>query len=685
MANSGYTDVKVTNWDTLRFRWEVGSQSITSNSTTVKWALELIAASNGRISATSTQSWSVTVNGQEYTGSSNVGIANNATKTLASGSTVVPHNSDGSKTFSYSFEQYFGITFSGVWITTKSGSGSGVLPNIARTSVPSVSKSSVDMGGSVTIYTNRQSTALTHDLAYSFAGGGYVAITTGVGASYTWTVPDLASKIPNAVSGVLTIRCITKNGSTTVGTSTVAITVNVPGSVLPTISDVTVAEATDGLAAQFGAYIQNKSTLAVAIKAAGAKGSTISNYSTVVNGMGTYDGQSITTAVLQYSGERELTVYVTDSRGRVASKTIKITVLEYSPPSTSEFKAFRCDATGTPLDDGVYLGLSYAYRVEPLGGKNTAGMVIEYKRSTRSDYEGTVATGSDLEGSGIRFFTTPTFSTDYQYDIRMTVTDWFGASTSYTVRLSAADVILDISADGTGLGIGKVSQRPGVTEFGREMRDRFDTRIGNGLAVYTGSGTNAIDPNTTLEPLIVTDKNVPARQYYYHYAKDSLPFWYVFTQFYSTKSVDANRVQYALPYSTPDSFWLRTFLNGEWSDWTQTPAKTGEWDLGIWHIVTWSDGRVELTGTYEINNLACNTALGNWYRTAVFTPGYFPLELDGPPTVTVAYESDGYGAMLWATTEASAWNTASYYLIRPTSTTIASGKVVMRVAGHLKN
>lgn len=467
MAKSGYTDVTVTSWDTLRFSWEISSQSIAANTTTVAWKMQLIAGSSGRISATSTSPWEVTVNGTRYTGSENIGISNNATKTLASGSTVISHNSDGTKSFSYSFSQTFNITFSGNYISTKSGSGSGTLDTIARTSTPWLSAESVDMGGKVTIHTARQSTSLTHDLAYSFAGGSYVTFATGVGDYYTWTTPDLASSIPNATSGTVTIRCITKSGGSTVGTKTLTMTLKVPSTVVPTISTVATAEATAGLAAQFGAFVKLKSKIKATITAAGAKGSTIKSYSSTFNGK-TYSGASWTSAEVSSSGSLSIVVKVTDSRGRTASKTVTITVQDYDTPAIYALQAHRINADGTENQEGVYISVRYKYGITTLGGKNTASMVLEYKRSTETEWA-TLLTSTALSADTTVQITDRTFSIDYQYDLRMVVNDWFGPGQPYTIVLGGGAVIMDFRADGKGLGLFKTSEREGV-EFGASAK-----------------------------------------------------------------------------------------------------------------------------------------------------------------------------------------------------------------------
>ena len=95
------------------------------------WKLELIAYNYGAISSSASKNWSVNVNGESYSGTNTIGIGNNQTKTLASGTTRIYHNSDGTKSFNYSFSQQFDINFNG-WIGTKSGSGSATLDTIPR-------------------------------------------------------------------------------------------------------------------------------------------------------------------------------------------------------------------------------------------------------------------------------------------------------------------------------------------------------------------------------------------------------------------------------------------------------------------------------------------------------------------------------------------------------------------------
>jgi len=566
MAANGSKSVSVTSWDTLKFNWWIVSQNVANNTTVVGWNMQLVAGTSGKISSTASKDWSVTVNGTKYSGTNTVGIGNNATKTLASGTTSVAHNSDGTKSFNYSFSQEFAITFSGASIGTKSGSGSGTLTTIPRATTPTLSASSVNMGSSVTINTPRASSGFTHDLAYSFAGSGWVAIDTGVGTSKTWTVPDLATRIPNATSGTMTIRCITKNGSTSIGTKTVLLTVKVPTSVVPTISAVALAEATSGLAAQFGAYIQNKSTVKATITAAGAKGSTIKSYSTTFLGK-TYTGSSWTSDLLTKSGSLSMVTKVTDSRGRTASKTTTLTVLAYTKPQVTEFVVRRVNEDGLMDSNGTRASFSYAYTVAPLGNKNTAAMTITYKRSTETTWSSSILNGSSLNGSGV-VLSTVNFPNDYQYDLRIQVKDWFGATSTYTAVLPSGAVIFDIRADGLGIAFGKTSELEGV-EFGWAPKGAV---FGLGEAMeaipsnanlndYTQVGIYACRSNTTVETLYnrPSDFAFTMRVYSGLGNKDTAgSYWYL--------------LQEVRPYQAAEPTYRRTL----------TRNSSGAWSYGGW-------------------------------------------------------------------------------------------------------
>lgn len=498
------------------------SLSVTQKSQSVEGNYSII-----RIYWTSTQSgqsynnytrtayYYVSVNGgSSTTYSVSYNLPKNSTKTIVDTTIKVAHKTDGT-----------GYVRVSTWMDTSISAGtieksqSLTLTTIPRATTPTLSASSADMGDDVTISLPRASSSFTHDLAYQFNGGSWVSITTGVGTSHAWTVPDVASSIPEATSGTMRIRCITKSGDTTIGTKYVSMTANVPSSVVPTVSAVSHLEATSGLATQFAAYIRNKTKLTVTVTASGAKGSTISEYQTTLQNK-TYTAKSFTSDVLATAGSLTIKSRVKDSRGRWSSwKSVNITVLDYSTPKIQVLEAYRCDSTGAAMDDGPYIAVRYQYSVASLNNKNTAAMTVKYKRSTATEYT-SLLTGTALSANTTAKPTTPTFSTDYEYNLQMTVKDWFGAQTVAVTVLPSGKVILDIKADGLGIAFGKTAEETGI-DFGWGIVDQVKSfgslsgqyRTHDGLLLQWGNvnitPTAADTPTTVVVKFPLTYASTP--------------------------------------------------------------------------------------------------------------------------------------------------------------------------------
>lgn len=444
------------------------SQNIDNNTSNVS-VTATVYWSYGSWNATGQCYGSITIDGTKYSWSGlsfNKNATTSGSQTIMTKTVNVSHNNDGTKTLNCSASFYTGVSAG-----TVTDTASKTLTTIPRATTPTLSASSADMGTSVTISLPRAASSLTHNLAYKFGSEtAYTSIATGVGTSRSWTVPDKASSIPNATSGQFTIRVQTVSSGKVIGTKYAYLTGKVPSSVVPTVSAVSHAEATSGLAAQFGAYIQNKSKLSVSVTASGAKSSTISEYQTTVQGK-TYTAKSFTSDILTGSGTLAIKSRVKDSRGRWSDwESVSITVLAYAIPKIQALEAYRCNASGVAQDDGTYIAVRYQYSVTSLDSKNTAAMTVKYKLSAATGYT-SLLTGTALSANTTAKPATPTFSTDYQFDIQMTVKDWFGAETVAATVLPSGKVILDLKADGLGIAFGKTSEQAGI-EFGWDIVDQ---------------------------------------------------------------------------------------------------------------------------------------------------------------------------------------------------------------------
>ena len=205
------------------------SQSIANNTSNVTVSVRFYRTNTGYTSY-GTGTVYCKINGTQYSAAvtpsqkiTNSGIVL-FTKTLD-----ISHGSDGKKTLICS------AWISHDVVTSSEQSYSQALSTIYRAST--VSATAAKMGGTSTITIDRKSSSFTHTLKYTF-GGTTATIKTGVGASYPWPVPDLASKCNNALSGKATITCITYNGSTAIGTETCDVTLTVPSESPPTASNV---------------------------------------------------------------------------------------------------------------------------------------------------------------------------------------------------------------------------------------------------------------------------------------------------------------------------------------------------------------------------------------------------------------------------------------------------------------
>ena len=106
---------------------------------------------------------------------------------------------------------------------------------------------------------------------------------------------------------------------------------------------------------------------------------------------------------------------------------------------------------------------------------------------------------------------------------------------------------------------------------------------------------------------------------------------------------------------------------------------------GKWTYKKWSNGDAELWGTYTVSGVACSNSFGNaMYRSDALTMPSFPFSVYNA-NLTASYESDGYGAMLWAVTTTTETSPPGYYLIRITNSTITSGKINFHVVGKWMN
>lgn len=328
---------------------EQGAQNIANNTTIVNWRVTVsrpVYFHTYNLQGDSTLSLSL--DGRNVHSSNPTWEVWDGEATLASGSSTISHNADGTKTFALS------CTFNpnnGLHKTMT------VRANVSLTTIPrssSVRVSAGVIGSSVTININRQNSSFKHTVRYKWAGkSGTIA--SNVDTSATWTIPvDFANDIPNSASGTGTIFVDTYSGSTKTGTQSTTFTASVPGNVKPTFSGVTLSDlnsAAQNLISNSDTFIQVISNIKVAFNGAkGAYGSSITGYRAEIVGKNqatNSNGGSL--GIMNYHGTIKIRASVSDSRGRWSdTREVSVTVLEYFAPALS-FSIARTGSTSSTL------------------------------------------------------------------------------------------------------------------------------------------------------------------------------------------------------------------------------------------------------------------------------------------------------------------------------------------------
>lgn len=411
---------------------------------------------------------------------------NKATVQLASWTGAISHGSDGSKKLDCS--GLFSISGSS-YLSGGSIRCSIQLESIPRATKPTLSDSTVALGSEVTINISPAVSSWTHNIYYRIGTGDWVRFATGVKSNYSWTVPlGIASSYPTATKGTITIGLNTYNGSTQIGgTQTVNLNITIPASVAPSVSAVTVSEAASGLS-NFG-FVQTKSKLKIVASASGAYSSSIRSY--VYNiGSQSYSGLENTYTmgeVVRDSGTVAVTVTVTDSRGRTASKMVSITVLAYSPPQITHFECSRCgDANGSANANGQYLKVTFGYSVSPLNNKNQANCLLKYSVYDDGKWGG-LTSGTQYTYSGTYISATAILNTASTYQVGLVVTDSFGTASFYK-EIGTAVRLLSYIVKRFAIAIGKIPEIDNIFDVALESIFRKKVTMNSDLQVNGNSG-----------------------------------------------------------------------------------------------------------------------------------------------------------------------------------------------------
>ena len=321
------------------------SQDIASNSSRVSWRATVDRDGGYRTwNAENGSVLSVWLNGSSVYKSNLSFETEGQETTLASGEANIPHNSDGTKTFSVwaSFDANNGI-HGNITISTKY-----TLSSLPRSSAVAGLDGDRNLGSRHTIRIDRKASSFTHQVWYRVFGSDWIDLGKNHETSVSFTPSlDLARHLPKSSSGVMDICIRTYNGTTQIGSDVYSNGwyFKIPDSVKPTFTGLSLTDM-NTVARQLlsgNDFLQIISDIQVNFNnASGAYGSTITGYrAEIVNKKMVVTKNGGSFGIMNFSGLATIRAYVVDSRGKQSdTKDITINVIEYYAPSFS-FSALR--------------------------------------------------------------------------------------------------------------------------------------------------------------------------------------------------------------------------------------------------------------------------------------------------------------------------------------------------------
>lgn len=388
---------------------------------------------------------------------------------------TVTHNSDG--TCKVAISGYVGLT--GTSLGAGNVSSTITLPTIPRKTAVSVGGTKT-FGSAVTINHAGASSSFTHNIKY-YIGSASGTIGTGrTGTSTSWTIPkSLQSQIPNTTSGTIKIVLETVSGGSIIGSSETTFSAGIASDCVPSVSGATFSDAMSKPSGVTG-YYQNYSKLKSVITAAGVYGSTIKSYRVVVGSNIDVSSTSntVTTGTLWSSGTFSVTIYVTDSRGKTASKTYtnNITVTAYTPPKVDSFSYKRMelvDGVESPSNMGTIGYISFTRTFSSTATSKS----VRFLYKTKSASSWTAITLSDQNYSNYKF--SSALSSADAYILRVELKDMLSTVTK-DIEMANIFPLISMNPQGNGLAFGKEATTQNIIEIA------MDTFVDNKLILRKG-------------------------------------------------------------------------------------------------------------------------------------------------------------------------------------------------------
>lgn len=442
-------------WGVIYLELAQVSQNIANNTSTVsyKFYTKSRSSSGGFYNYYHTGKTSVVINGKtvhNQTGR-DFDVRNGKVQQLASGTTTVSHNEDGTKSFSFS---------ASLWSSGGTGniSGNFTLSKIPRKSdfyVKNEKGSGITRfyaGDKIKVEINKKVSSFTHTLSIKYLNKEETLISKTSSANIYYTDSDkiMENYMQNLRSMPIDFVLYTYDGNARIGYVVKRLTIDVPSSAGPVINSVDVTEANQNKINIIGSspFYQLLSDLKVSTNASGKYGASIKNIS-VTLGNYSKSGSNVTLDNVNLKGDQDIKVTVQDSRGFSASTTKTINLSPYNLPNISFFNAYREETNTKYASARISLTSTVIDNKNPLdvkvdvAEKDTNSWKNVYSATVgNGKFNGTISLGGEFN--------------DYKsYDVRLSISDKFKRHQAIS-SIPTTSQSLVIGANKPVVGVGRV-------------------------------------------------------------------------------------------------------------------------------------------------------------------------------------------------------------------------------------
>lgn len=385
----------------------------------------------------------------------------------------------------------------------------------------SLSATSVEAGGSISMNITSYSTEYTHKVGVLFGSHSMTSTLAAGVTSTSFVIPlEWLDVIPDAVSGVAVMTLETLDaGGNSLGKSDHSFSITVPADVGPNIGTFSVTPLnTNETISEWGicvcGYSQIYMVMGNVTHAYGASGKS-STFTTNPLVGSSAQGAFYFTDVVTRSGDIEVTGTITDTRGRSASKTASIYVHPYAPPYVSSVKAYRCTSDGIKDDvNGTYAYIKASFGCSSLDGHNSVAAEV-----TLSQVGGDYSTYASLHDGEAVIIGDGNLLPDATYEVFFLLNDELREYTSYVTYIGSSEYAFHIKKGGKAVGIGTAAGDNETITMGWPVKMKTPLAISEGgtgatsaalarfalgaLGVTGGTMSGNLNIRTSLYPSVV--------------------------------------------------------------------------------------------------------------------------------------------------------------------------------------